>query len=156
MSHNNGHPKKKSTLKDRTPYGILPRHIVRESMLEQLLLPLSCVLQLASGLMGNQPFDEEAFIEWLHIRLLNISLKHIRDVRVNEEEREDCVRWVFGKRDDPFSCAACCEVAGYNHHDVQNLVESMLEEQKGGKNHAPKVTLKKEGPGVAGILSHAH
>lgn len=108
-------------LRDVTHAGPLTRSIWLPN--EQLLLPLSVVIP-------EDPRFSEEFIEDLHVYLLRISLAHLRDPRVGSDERKDCLRWIFGIPNAPFSCAECCRVAGFDFNAVQELVENEIERQR--------------------------
>lgn len=118
----------------------------------QYLLPISCSLLRSLDAMPALDFYDESEVEWLHIFLLKVSLRHLRDGRVGRSEREDCFRWVFGEDDAPFSFAACCHSAGYDPATLRDHVRRTL--LKGTKTFKGDTDARTTcDAGIPGILS---
>lgn len=119
----------------------------------QWLLPFSCSLVRSIDSLPEFDPDDESSVEWLHVFLLKVSLRHLRDGRVGRDERDDCYRWVFGDDDEPFSFAACCNSAGYDPDTLRDHVRRTVRAMQKSKGDTDARTTCEEG--VPGVLPEA-
>lgn len=83
---------------------------------QQLWLPLSCRYPPESG------ESEADFTEWLHMYLLEISLKHLVDIRVAQSEWLDCLAWVQRNVRGAFTFRQCCALCGADYRQIREDV----------------------------------
>jgi len=113
----------------------------------QIWLPLACSLVVSLDSMPEFDYANEASVEWLHVFLLNISIRHLKDGRVGRAEYEDCLKWVDGEPEAPFSFDACCRVAGFNAEDLRANIKRIVKANK-KENVGERQTRDEGNPGV--------
>lgn len=89
----------------------------------QLVLPLLCSL-LKADVSNPVIGDDEKFVAWLHMYLLEQSILSLTNDRVSVDGWLDCWRWMHCMKVLPFSFRVCCAIAGVDHENLGEMLES--------------------------------